>query len=86
VHFVLFGVLSLLWLLGLRRHTIQTWILVLLGCIFFGYAVEVLQGLLHDLLGRSQDNMDALADGVGALLGGIAARAWIWSRRKKDTA
>ena len=41
---------------------------VFLIAVIFGWLVEVLQGQLS-FLGRSQDDMDTLADGFGGLLG-----------------
>ena len=68
VHFVLFGIFSFLWLLSLNAVRFRDLLVVLLSSIVFGWAVELLQGALT-FLGRSQDNMDTLADSIGGLLG-----------------
>jgi VanZ family protein len=68
VHFILFGVFSFLWLLSIKMYRVQHLIAVLICSIVLGWLVEYIQGALT-FLGRSQDNMDTLADGIGGLLG-----------------
>jgi VanZ family protein len=70
VHFILFGVFTLLWLLArpsLNASRLLT--AALTGCIF-GWLVEELQGLLS-FLGRAKDLKDIYADALGACLGVI---------------
>ena len=68
VHFVLFGVFSFLWLLSFPKFAARHLLLVLVCAVLLGWLVELLQGQLI-FLGRSQDNMDTLADGIGGLMG-----------------
>jgi VanZ family protein len=68
VHFILFGMFSFLWLLSVTRYNHLHLLLVLISAIILGWLVEYLQGSLS-FLGRSQDNMDTLADGIGGLIG-----------------
>ena len=68
VHFVMFGTFSFLWLSSLRRFKAFHLLIVFLISLAYGWLVEVLQGMLS-FLGRSRDNIDMLADGVGGLLG-----------------
>jgi VanZ family protein len=68
VHFILFGVFSFLWLLSIKQYRVHHLIIVLICAIVLGWLVEYIQGALT-FLGRSQDNMDTLADGIGGLLG-----------------
>jgi len=75
VHFILFGVLCALWLLAAPLLTLRRAVFITVACILFGYAVEVLQGALRPWLGRSYDGMDALSDGIGAVLGAAAVLA-----------
>lgn len=70
VHFVLFGVFAFLWLLSVKNVSSSQLLIVLIASIILGWLVEFLQGSLT-FLGRSQDNMDTLADGIGGLLGTI---------------
>ncbi len=68
VHFILFGVFTLLWLLSRPSLSIKRLSLVcLLGCLF-GWMVEEVQGLLS-FLGRAKDLYDIYADALGAVLG-----------------
>ena len=69
-HFIFFGVFSFLWLLSLRTVSVVRMAVVLCLSILVGWLVEYLQGALT-FLGRSQDNVDTLADGIGGLLGVI---------------
>ena len=67
-HFVLFGVFAILWLCGYPSRRMPRLLTVFVAGIALGWLVEFVQGQLP-ALGRSQDNMDALADAVGSLLG-----------------
>lgn len=68
VHFVLFGGFCFLWLMAKPSiHVARLAIVALIG-IFFGWAIEELQGLLS-FLGRAKDVKDIKADALGALLG-----------------
>ena len=68
VHFIMFGMFSFLWLSSLKAFKLWHLMVVFLIAVIFGWLVEVLQGQLS-FLGRSQDDMDTLADGFGGLLG-----------------
>ena len=78
VHFILFGVFSFLWLLSIKEFRLQHLVIVLICSIVLGWLVEYIQGALT-FLGRSQDNMDTLADGLGGLLGVLVF--WLLSFR-----
>lgn len=67
-HFILFAVFSFLWLASVKGLNSRIISLVLIAAVFLGWLVEVLQGQLT-FLGRSQDNMDTLADSVGGVIG-----------------
>lgn len=67
-HFILFGIFSFLWLCSFPGKPITFSLLILVISIATGWLVEVIQGQLT-FLGRSQDNMDTLADGIGGLIG-----------------
>ncbi|XZF13006.1 VanZ family protein [Chitinophagaceae bacterium MMS25-I14] len=71
VHFILFGVFSLLWLCARPSVRPSFLLFIFFISVFTGWLVEELQGLLA-FLGRSKDIMDILADAVGGLLGVIA--------------
>lgn len=66
-HFVLFGIFSLLWLCANPGIDTRFLTIILLVTIFVGWLVEYIQG--HFVVGRTQDNMDTLADTAGGLLG-----------------
>ena len=68
VHFILFGAFAVLWLCAYPTRKITGLLLMLAVSVFLGWLVEVLQGQLSSL-GRTQDNMDTLADSIGGLLG-----------------
>ena len=78
VHFILFGVFSFLWLLSIKEFRPHHLVIVLICSIVLGWLVEYIQGALT-FLGRSQDNMDTLADGIGGLLGVVVF--WLLSFR-----
>ena len=78
VHFILFGVFSFLWLLSIKEFRLHHLVIVLICSIVLGWLVEYIQGALT-FLGRSQDNMDTLADGIGGLLGVVVF--WLLSFR-----
>ena len=80
-HFIFFGVFSFLWLLSLRTVNVARMSMVLIVSIVVGWLVEYLQGS-RAFLGRSQDNIDTLADGIGGLLGVIVLYA-LWRRSGK---
>lgn len=66
-HVVLFGVFTLLWLLANPSLDIHYLSLLFVITIFLGWLVEYVQG--NFVPGRSQDNMDTLADTVGGVIG-----------------
>ena len=87
VHFVMYGVLSLLIWWEMRRHiTIRPsilWGLIASGLL--GGLLELGQAYLTTC--RSGEWMDFLADAIGALLGSILGLAirHIWRRHKERT-
>lgn len=64
---VLFGVFTILWHNTVRRNSMGLKLILLIAATFLGWLVEYVQG--HYVQGRSQDNMDTLADAVGGLIG-----------------
>lgn len=86
VHFIIFGIFAFLWLSAIYRFKkIHLLFVFIITCIF-GWLVEVLQGQLS-FLGRSQDNMDTLADAFGGLLGVISfyiCHSIIYKKNTKD--
>jgi len=69
-HFVLFAGFSIAWLCALPSLKWYRLLLVFLASVLFGSLIEIFQGILV-FLGRSCELMDAVADGVGGLLGVI---------------
>lgn len=69
VHFVLFGGQTLLALASLKTPDRKSILRVAVGCILFGVAIEVLQGITHPWLHRAFEVMDMIADAVGVLIG-----------------
>jgi VanZ family protein len=67
-HFILFGTFSFLWLCGFPKRKFSHLALVFIISIALGWLIECLQGYFVSL-GRSKDIMDAIADGIGGLLG-----------------
>ena len=67
-HFILFGVFAFLWLCAYPNGRIATLIWIIVISAALGWFVECLQGWFPDL-GRTKDTMDAIADGVGGILG-----------------
>ncbi len=67
-HVVLFGIFSFLWLCAKPVLTVKWVMSLLIISIAFGAAVELLQGTLT-FLGRSAEFMDAVADGLGGIVG-----------------
>jgi VanZ family protein len=75
VHIGLFAILSVLWLKSLKNRSITIDLIVVLGTIAYGVAMEFVQ---RDFVAnRSFDVMDIMADSVGAVLGFalVAAKA-----------
>lgn len=79
-HFILFGVFAFLWLRVYPSSNAAGLLTVFLIATAFGYAVELLQGALRPLLGRSYSGTDALADAVGGALG--VAAFYFYDRRR----
>lgn len=67
-HCVLFGIFSFLWLCAKPRLTTKWVISLLIISIGFGAFVEIVQGVAT-FLGRSAELMDAVADGLGGIIG-----------------
>jgi VanZ family protein len=76
-HFVLFGIFAFLWLCALPSGTTTSLIYIVVITALLGWLVECLQGWLPRL-GRSKDNLDAVADGIGGVLGALFF--WIGAR------
>ncbi len=66
-HLILFGIFSILWLCTRPGNDIKWLTSILLATIFLGWLVEYIQG--HFVPGRTQDNMDILADTAGGITG-----------------
>lgn len=66
-HLILFGAFSFLWLCASPTNNMRFIFILLAITIFVGWLVEYIQG--HYVPGRSQDNMDILADSIGGLIG-----------------
>ena len=73
VHFIIFGGFSFLWLCAYPGINFKNLFIVFAAGCVLGYLVEVLQGTFPEL-GRSMDMMDAVADGIGSLLGTLFFR------------
>ncbi len=78
VHFVFFFVFALLWL-GVfvepkQAYRWQHVVWVLVTSLGYGLLLEYYQ--LFFVAGRSWDVWDAVADGIGGLLGGLFAKNW----------
>lgn len=69
-HFILFGVFAFLWFCAYPSGSTESYIYIILISALLGWLVECLQGWLPHL-GRSKDNLDAVADGVGGILGAL---------------
>lgn len=69
-HFVLFGAFAFSWLCAYPSGKLKPLLWVVAISIALGWLVECLQGWLPSL-GRSKDTMDAVADGVGGVLGAL---------------
>lgn len=79
----MFGLFAFLWLASLHSLKIIYLPIAFAVALLYGWLVEVLQGQLS-FLGRSQDNMDTLADGFGGLLGVIIFYIGYLATRKKE--
>ena len=81
-HVILFGIFSFLWMCTIPSRRLFVLFSVLTITVFLGWLVEYIQG--HYTLGRSQDNMDTLADSVGGILGiGLFILLSLLAERKK---
>ena len=80
-HLVLFGGFTFLWLCARPVITPSSLFALFLLSVALGSFIEVMQGLLT-FLGRSMEFMDAVADGVGGLLGiGLFCLFAYWTNR-----
>ncbi|MEQ9103228.1 MAG: VanZ family protein [Rhodothermales bacterium] len=77
-HFVLFFVLTWLWLHGAARTSRTKGLLVVLMACAFAFLTEYYQEMLGF---RSKDMLDAVADSAGAL---VAGAVWWWETRRRD--
>jgi VanZ family protein len=82
VHFILFGIFSILWLLSIPNHAFKHLVLVFITSLILGWLVEEIQGLLVSL-GRNKDNRDILADAIGGFLGVLIYSIVCKSRRSR---
>jgi VanZ family protein len=80
-HLVLFGVFSFLWLCASPTRDITFLFALFIITAFVGWLVEYIQG--HFVPGRSQDDMDTLADSVGGLIG-ILLFAFLFNISEKN--
>jgi VanZ family protein len=82
VHAIEYGVLGFLFLRALRVSHAASWRAVLLA-VLFGVAVGTCDELYQRRVpGRTSDPRDAVADGIGAALGGLLRLRW--QRRQGD--
>jgi VanZ family protein len=83
MHLVLFGVFSFLWLCSAPNNNIFFLVSLFTITVFLGWLVEYIQG--HYVSGRTQDNMDTIADAVGGLIGIVvfAGFSAVYARREK---
>jgi VanZ family protein len=84
VHLVLFGIFSFLWLCATPTRNMSFLLILMCITVFMGWLVEYIQG--HYASGRTQDNMDTLADSVGGLIGIVlfAVLFYVNERRDRD--
>lgn len=81
-HVILFGIFAFLWLCTIPSRKPQVLFIVFIITVFLGWLVEYIQG--HYTIGRSQDNMDILADAIGGAVGvAIFALLSLIAERKK---
>ncbi|MCB9045249.1 MAG: VanZ family protein [Chitinophagales bacterium] len=66
-HILLFAGFSFFWLLAEPTRRPTSLLFLLFITVFVGWLVEYIQG--HYVEGRTQDNMDTLADTVGGFVG-----------------
>lgn len=83
-HVILFGIFAFLWACTIPSRKLYVFFAVLMTTIFLGWLVEYIQG--HYTLGRTQDNMDTLADSIGGIIGLILffILSFIAERRKAN--
>lgn len=79
-HVILFGIFSFLWLCANPVLHLRFLFILMLITIFMGWTVEYIQG--HYIPGRTQDDMDTLADSAGGLIGILlfCTLSWIFNR------
>lgn len=71
VHFIIFAAFSFLWLCTFTKPRFSAGLLLLIASVALGYLVELLQGS-GITTGRSYEEADVLADGIGGLIGVIS--------------
>jgi VanZ family protein len=86
VHFSLFGTLVALWTIPYAsRHTTQKntrfFLLICLGASAYGAGMEWVQ--LKFTADRDYENMDILADSIGAITGMIISMLWVRAEKRK---
>jgi VanZ family protein len=85
VHFVLFGVQTLLMLLGLHHPRRASVIRVVIFCVLFGLVVEILQYLTYPWLHRAFDLMDMGANTIGVFMGVLLFGLWQRTRTRQPS-
>lgn len=82
-HVILFGVFSFLWLCAVPTRNLSFLLILFTITVFLGWLVEYIQG--HFVTGRTQDNMDTLADSIGGITG-IVVFVWLHYLRENKEA
>ena len=81
VHFIMFGVFAFLWLCTRPSRKISFLLSIFFLTVLTGWLVELAQGTFTSL-GRSEDMMDVLADGIGGILGVLIFAVLYYSNEK----
>lgn len=89
VHFSLFGILVAFWTIPYAdRHSqsrnTRFFVLVCLAACAYGAGMEVVQ--LEFTTDRDYENMDIVADSLGAVCGMIVSMGWVRAERKRKAA
>lgn len=68
-HFIIFAGFTFFWL----SQSLKYWLIILIGVIY-GIGIEFWQGSMPEYFHRSFDWYDALADGIGSIIGLVIYR------------
>ena len=80
----MFGGFTFLWLCSRPVSNLSSLVILFLISVALGSLIELLQGALT-FLGRSMEFMDAVADGVGGMLGiGLFSFVAYFAEKRKD--